>query len=144
MSRLRTASPYVLGVALILAGLNHFLNQGFYEPLIPGWVGSPRFWVVSSGFAEIAVGALVLPRRTRVLGATLAALLLIAVFPGNLTQAVNAEGGLKAAIAYLRLPLQVPLIWWALSVRRDARDRARAGASDGPAASASGTRAIFR
>ncbi len=121
MSRLRTASPYVLGVGLVLAGLNHFVNAGFYEPMIPGWLGSPRFWVVSSGFVEIGVGGLILPRRTRVRGATLAVLLLIAVFPGNLTQALHAEGGVERTITYLRLPLQVPLIWWAFSVRRDAR-----------------------
>lgn len=121
MSRLRTASPYVLGVGLVLAGLNHFVNEGFYEPLIPSWLGSARFWVVSSGFVEVIVGALVLPRRTRVLGATLAVLLLIAVFPGNLTQAVNAETGLERTLAYLRLPLQVPLVLWALSVRKGAR-----------------------
>ncbi len=123
MLRLRTISPYVLGVGLVLAGLNHFANEGFYEPLIPSWLGSARFWVVSSGFVEVVVGALILPRRMRVLGATLAVLLLIAVFPGNLIQAVHAETGLERTLAYLRLPLQVPLVLWALSVRKGAKMR---------------------
>lgn len=63
--QLRAASPWVLAAVLLAAGANHFLNPGAYDGLIPGWLGPPRFWVLSSGVAEIACGLLLAHPRTR-------------------------------------------------------------------------------
>jgi uncharacterized membrane protein len=65
---------------------------------------------------------LLLPRTRRV-GAYATALLLVAVFPANVQMALDGGyggAGLPsdgAALAWLRLPIQVPLVWWALSFR---------------------------
>ncbi len=79
----------------------------------------------ASGVAELACAAgLAMPRTRRVAGwAT--ALLFVAVFPGNIQMALDAgdrSAGYRALV-YARLPLQVPLVVWAVSVARLSRRR---------------------
>jgi uncharacterized membrane protein len=66
------------------------------------------------------VGAAVALPRTRRLGATAAACLFVAVLPANVRMARDWSGRSPAAraVAWGRLPLQVPLVAWALAVRR--------------------------
>ena len=120
MSRLRTASPYLLAGFLAGAGALHFLKPEPYEALIPGFLGNPRPWIYASGVAELACAAAVAVPRTRERGALATALLFVAVFPGNIYMAFD-PGPVPRWIAIARLPLQIPLILWALQVRRDAR-----------------------
>lgn len=120
MTRLRAASPWILAAVLVLAGVNHFWHRAAYESLIPGFLGSPRFWVWSSGVAEIACGLLVAVPQTRRLGGWAAFVLFLVVFPGNLTSAVHAHTAGGRWVSYLRLPLQIPLVLWAWQVARDA------------------------
>ncbi|MDQ1367301.1 MAG: hypothetical protein QOE57_3343, partial [Acidimicrobiaceae bacterium] len=79
-----------------------------------------RSWVLASGAAELAVAAALAAKRSRRAGATVAAVLFIAVFPANVQMAVNwsRRSALESTLAWVRLPLQVPLVWWALRVRR--------------------------
>jgi uncharacterized membrane protein len=114
-----------LGLASLLgaAGVTHFLAPRAYDQLIPGFIpGRARAWTLGSGVVEIAVGSLVARRSTRRLGAALAAGLFVAVFPGNIKMAVDWSDRSVAAqaVAYSRLPLQVPLVLWALRVARAA------------------------
>jgi uncharacterized membrane protein len=118
----RISAPALAGM-LLVTGAAHFAIPRFYDAIVPGALpGGPRPWVLASGGAELACAALVGNRRTRPLGATLCVLLFVAVFPANVKMAVDwsHEGRLKAAIAIVRLPLQLPLIYWALRVRRQA------------------------
>jgi uncharacterized membrane protein len=110
---------------LATAGVTHFIAPGFYEPLIPhGLPESARTWVLGSGAVELACALLVARRRTRHLGATLAAVLFVLVFPGNVKMALDwrHDGVVKATAAWARLPLQIPLVLWALRVRRQSAD----------------------
>lgn len=101
---------------MTLAGINHFVMPGVYERIIPPGLPGPRALVYISGVAEIvgAVGTMH-PRTRRAAGWFLIATLL-AVFPGNLYMAANAEdfpgvpGG--TATLYARLPLQALFIYW--------------------------------
>jgi uncharacterized membrane protein len=66
----------------------------------------------------------VLNPRTRRSGGLAAAALFVGVLPGNIKVAIDARGSDSAAYrigTLLRLPLQAPLIAWALKVRRTAR-----------------------
>ena len=119
MSRLRTASPYLLAALLAGAAATHFVKPGFYDPIVPRALpGSARLWTYLSGVAELAVaGAVALP-RTRRRGALAAALLLVAVFPANVQMAAGAHTAAMRVVSYVRLPLQIPLVLWALAVRR--------------------------
>ncbi|CAN5438507.1 DoxX family protein [soil metagenome] len=112
---------------MLVAGTGHFLATGTYALLIPRGLGDPRAVVLASGVAEIACGVLLVVPRTRRLGGWCTAALLVAVFPGNVQMAL--DGGLDGhgwplgspVAAWLRLPLQVPLVLWALSHARGPR-----------------------
>ena len=74
-----------------------------------------------SGVAEVTIGALLLPRRTRRSAALAAAGLFVAVFPGNLNMVRlwwDKPWPMRIA-AVARLPLQIPMITEALKVRRN-------------------------
>ena len=113
----RPSSGQVLGAFLVSAGVTHFVAPGFFDKIVPHALPGPaRAWTYVSGVAEIGVGATVLkaPRA----GGLVAAALFLAVFPGNIQQAVDASSTSEKAIAYARLPLQVPLVVWAWKVSR--------------------------
>lgn len=119
----RLAGPALAGL-LVATGVTHFVAPQFYDALIPKSLpGAPRTWVLASGGVELACAAALANRRSRRIGATLAIVLFLAVFPANIQMAIDwrHDGWLKAAIAFARLPLQVPLIYWAVWVRRQAR-----------------------
>ena len=111
-----------LAALLAGAGVTHFAAPTFYDAMIPGFLpGTPRTWTYGSGLVELAVGAAVLAPRTRSLGALAAAALFAGVLPGNLKMAYDARRSDSAAYragTILRLPVQAPLITWALRVRR--------------------------
>ncbi len=106
------------------SGVLHLLLPAPYRRIVPASLGPWRAEIVlGSGIAEITCALLLVLPRTRRVGALATALLLVAVFPANIQMAV--DGGYRdasfplnnAAAAWLRLPLQVPLILWALSFR---------------------------
>ena len=119
-------SARLLAGLLAGAGVTHFAVPAPYDGLIPSFLPfSPRAWTYGSGVLEFALGAAVAYPPTRRRGAQAAALLFVAVFPGNVKMAVDWSDRSLAeqAIAYARLPLQVPLVLWALSVARAAGGR---------------------
>ncbi|MEU4422592.1 hypothetical protein AB0F81_18330 [Actinoplanes sp. NPDC024001] len=102
-------------------GALHFAAPKPFDTIVPRSLpGSPRTWTYLSGAAELAVAAAVAHPRTRRSGGLAAAVLFAAVFPANVKMAVDWRHASPArrAVAYGRLPLQVPLIAWALRVSR--------------------------
>lgn len=109
---------------LVATGLSHFFIPGSYDAIVPRVLPGPaRAWTLASGAAELACALALARPGTRRLGGTLAAVLFVLVFPANLQMAVDwrSRAPLEQAIAYARLPLQVPLLAWALAVRRHTR-----------------------
>jgi uncharacterized membrane protein len=108
----RAIAPAAL---FILAGAAHFARPEIYRPIVPPLFGDAGAVVALSGAAEIAGGAgLLLPGTRRAAGWGLMVLLL-AVWPANWYMALNAErfaGVAPAWMLWLRVPLQVPLLWW--------------------------------
>jgi len=108
---------------LAAAGAAHFVATDAYAEIIPRALPAPRAWVYASGAAELACAGLVAAPRTRRLGGWLTAGLFVALFPANVQMALDggiAGGGLLGSplVAWLRLPLQIPLIAWAVWVAR--------------------------
>jgi len=120
VTRLRRASPALLAAVLAVAGLLHLLVPGPYDAIVPDLLPAPRLWTYASGLVELGVAAAIARPATRRQGALVAAALFVVVLPANVQMALDADGGLARALAYARLPLQVPLVLWALQVRRDA------------------------
>lgn len=119
---IRPLGQAALAAFLIGAGVLHLtvLREEF-QALVPTWVPlDADFVVVASGVVEIAVGLLVAlswrhPRRA--IAGIVAALLFVAVFPGNVDQYLQARDGMRLdsdSRRFIRLFFQPVLIVWAL------------------------------
>lgn len=122
---MRRASPYLLAGLLAVTGAMHFVAPKVFASIIPRLLPARSALVYASGAAELACAAgLAVPRTRRVAGwAT--ALLFVALFPANVQMALDAGDRSSAyrAATYARLPVQVPLVLWAVSVARVSRRR---------------------
>ena len=116
----REATAITLALLLAGAGVTHFARPRPYDSIVPRWLpGSARAWTYASGAAELAVSAAIACPRTRRSGGLAAAVLFAAVFPANVQMAIDWRHRPVPlrALAVGRLPLQAPLIWWALRAR---------------------------
>ena len=110
------ASRLIQATLYILAGVNHFLNPSFYYKIIPPFLSHFSYSInIISGLAEIALGVMLLSKKTRRLACIGLIILLIAVFPANIYLAL--ENGVpldtRPWIAWARLPMQFVLMYWA-------------------------------
>lgn len=124
MTTRRSRAALALAGLLGTAGALHLVAPDFFDGMVPAELpGGPRFWTTTSGVAELGIATAVAVPRTRRLGGLAAAALFVAIFPANVKMALDwSDRSLtEGVIAYGRLPLQIPLILWALKVRRDAR-----------------------
>jgi len=119
----------LLGLCAVIggSGVLHFVAPGPYRGIVPAPLrGQAEAVVALSGACELVCVALLARPRTRRLGAFATAALLVAVFPANVQMALDSGRGAAsspltgAVLAWLRLPVQAPLILWALSFRRGA------------------------
>ena len=117
----RTAA-YRVAAMLMGIGTVHFLAPKPFDDIVPAELpGDARFYTYASGVAEIAVGALLVPRRTRRLAALGAVLLFVGVFPANVNMCRLwwDKPWPMRLIALARLPLQIPMVTAALKLARD-------------------------
>ncbi|MFJ8752446.1 DoxX family protein [Streptomyces sp. NPDC102441] len=115
------SSPLLLAGLMAAAGAAHFAAPGPFDALVPRALpGSPRTWTRASGVAELALAAGLAVPRTRRLSARATALFFVGVFPANVKMAYDwrARPAPARALAYGRLPLQVPLYLWARAAGR--------------------------
>ncbi len=113
--------PRLFGPFFVFAGVMHFVIPRQYQAIVPDYLPAKRELVVASGLAEIAGGLGVMHPRTRRVASWWSVATLIAVFPANLHMALNPDryklpGG-RAAL-YVRLPVQLLFIAWALAAGR--------------------------
>lgn len=113
---MRAFFRWLLAIAFLLAGANHFRVPGFYVPMIPPWLPAPLLLVQISGVAEMLGGLGVLLPPVRRAAAWGLIVLLIAIFPANLHLALHGFGSAPAWILWLRLPFQPLFIWWVWAV----------------------------
>ena len=109
-----------LSAFFVAAGVNHFVNPSFYVAIMPPFVPAHLTLVYVSGAFEVLGGLSVLvPRLRSVAGWALVGLLL-AVFPANIHMALNPElfPDVSPIVLYVRLPLQLLLMGWAVWATR--------------------------
>nr|WP_294784473.1 DoxX family membrane protein [uncultured Flavobacterium sp.] len=106
---------YLMALLYIGAGINHFRKPEMYIKIIPPAFKNPRLLNILSGAAEIILGILLTLPFTSHMAAWGIIVLLIAIFPANVYMLLNkkASFGLPISILFVRLPLQIVLIYWA-------------------------------
>jgi uncharacterized membrane protein len=102
---------YLLAALFLSSGVLHLVNTAAFLWLMPPWLPEHNFLILLSGVFELAC-AIGLLAKVKWSG-YLSALVLLAIWPANIWYAfdVSAQGfSWLAVIAWLRLPLQVPLM----------------------------------
>lgn len=116
MSRLKTLALLGLAGIMTVGGVMHFITPAPYERLMPPGIPAPREVVYLTGVIEAGLGLALLVPRTRRWAAWGLVATLIAIFPANIYGATSAGTdhpampGVPVWAAWLRLPLQLPLI----------------------------------
>ncbi|SBS70029.1 hypothetical protein [uncultured Microbacterium sp.] len=126
---MKTTARWILAAAMMFAGVSHlFWARREFQAQVPDLVTDllpidKDAVVVASGAVEIMLGAalIALPKERRRVGAILAAFF-VAIFPGNVAQAVGKRKGFGLdddRARFARLAFQPVLVAWALwSTRR--------------------------
>ncbi len=122
MSRRTRFSLFALCLLVGGSGVLHFVVPTPYRRIMPAPLRAhAAAVVVASGLCELVCAVLLAIPRTRRLGAIATAVLFVAVFPANIQMALDSLHAdtpvAVAVVAWLRLPLQAPLILWALRFR---------------------------
>ena len=110
----RSVGSWVVIVAFGFSGVAHLVNPGAFLGLMPPFLPWPLALVYISGVAEIFAAVLLVLRHR--LGPLVTVVVLLAVWPANWWFAIDIIGQEPwwfVLIAWLRLPLQIPLLWWA-------------------------------
>ena len=114
MSTLLMISLVTMSGLYCLAGISHFLKPKMFIAITPKWVPYPHIMNVVVGAIEIALGVALLFETTRSLAAFGIIALLVAVFPANVKHfQIALKKGKYVVATFLRLPLQLLLIYWA-------------------------------
>jgi uncharacterized membrane protein len=115
-------AAYRIAAMLLGVGTLHFLASKPFDDIVPAELpGDARLYTYASGVAELSIGALLLPRRTRRSAALAAVLLFVGVFPANVNMVRlwwDKPWPMRVAVL-ARLPLQIPMITTALKIRRN-------------------------
>jgi len=119
-ARYRSYLPWVVAAPFTVSGSIHLAHPATFTPIVPHFLPWPTGLVYASGLAEL-ICAVGLWRRHRWAGIA-AAVLLVVIWPANLQDSITAQQGHALAtqvLLWVRLPVQIPLIWWALQSGRD-------------------------
>ena len=113
---------FLLAFCMVFAGVAHFRTPEPFVKIVPGFLSYALALVYISGFFEIVGGiGLLIPKLKKWAGIGLIALF-IAVFPANISMAINHIPWGDTPVAtwqlWLRLPLQLVFILWAWWVSR--------------------------
>lgn len=121
---MKTFARWLLAGSLVFAGLSHlFWARKEFQAQVPDLVTDvlpidKDAVVVASGAVEVMLGSalVVLPKERRRIGAIVAAFF-VAVFPGNIGQALGERDGFgldSSRARWVRLLFQPVLVAWAL------------------------------
>ena len=110
----RAVGSWIVIAMFSLSGVLHLVSPHSFVWLMPPFLPWPVALVYISGVAELLAAGLLLARHR--LGPLFTVLVLLAVWPADWWYAIDIigeESWIMVAIAWVRLPLQLPLVWWA-------------------------------
>jgi uncharacterized membrane protein len=121
MSAHRSRDVTALAAVLATSGVVHLLRPETYEPIMPRVVPAHRAVIHASGVLELGCAAGLLHPRSRSLAGWASLAVLVGVYPANLkmaTDAARSDSTPLKAVAFGRLPLQLPMLWSAYRAAR--------------------------
>ena len=119
----------ILGVLMVLAGVQHFRDPAMYGPIIPDALPKDLITYLS-GAVELLLGVGLFIRSLRPLAGLGVLILMIVFLPLHLWDVFRDEPAMGSTLlASIRLVLQFVLIGWAWLVYKAARDDAARKAS---------------
>ena len=103
---------YAFAVVLIAAGVYHFINPRFYDPIMPDWFPKPLA-NAAGGVAEVIIGITMLVPGTRTCGLYAACALMVIFLPLHVWDVTKVRPAIGPRwVAGLRLAIQFGLIYW--------------------------------
>lgn len=127
MSRSIRPATAVASAFFTGAGVMHFVRPDFFESVVPDWFPDKQLANRGSGAAEVVLGLGLLAPPTRRMSAYGLAALTVIVFPANIdmalndvelkpvdgrmTRSVGTASGASRLVNWVRLPLQLPLVY---------------------------------
>lgn len=119
---------------LTTSGVMHFVRPAPFVAIVPRSLPRPAELVAISGAAELICAGLLAHPAGREFGGPASAALFAAVFPANVSMALQSGSRplWYRMMVWARLPLQVPLILWSLRVGRAVAEPPRAPTSGNP------------
>ena len=107
-----------LGIPFIWIGCDHFFRPEIFDPIVPNYLGFPRFWTIASGIVEILLGIGIMLPHSRRLAAIFLVVFLVLVYLANLNMWLNDipfNGTLLSKNGHIiRLLVQLVLIYISL------------------------------
>ena len=114
VNKIKLTCIYFMSLSYVGVGISHFIKPSFFLTIMPPYLPFHLELVYLSGFFEVALGLLILFKKTRKLASWGLILLLIAVFPANiyLAQSLEAQHALNISkeMSIVRLPFQLVFI----------------------------------
>ena len=86
---LKNIMGFLLGIPFVWIGYDHFLRPEIFDPIVPSYLGFPRFWTLFSGLLEILLGIGIMIPFSRRMAARILALVLLFVYLANLNMWLN-------------------------------------------------------
>jgi uncharacterized membrane protein len=119
---------YVMAAVYFLAGVNHFISPELYLRIMPSYIPEHALMVQLSGVAEILLGVGLVWPPTRRWAAWGVIALLIAITPAHIFM-IQEHATLFSEVPlwglYLRLPLQLLLMFWAYQYTKKTGHKSR-------------------
>ena len=106
---------YIFGILFVVAGMAHFSKSDWYERIIPPYIPEHKTVVLLSGIIEMVLGFMLMNIETQTNAAWGIIGILILFFPVHIYMLQNEKASLKLPkwMLWLRLPLQIALMYWA-------------------------------
>ena len=85
----RNLIGFFFGIPFIWIGCDHFIRPEIFDPIVPNYLGFPRFWTLASGVIEILLGLGIMLPHSRRLAARFLTVFLVFVYFANLNMWLN-------------------------------------------------------